>query len=154
LISANSQRARWMLNASADAVVLDTGSGIIEPDPLAIWEAEFEGRVECSGVACEPPSDDLPGINFSRFPMELSVVARGSSSKGLSLSLVGELARQILDIPSPIPAQIVLEGCWFLIDKEVVAETVEILAGKGISVIGRINIGQLIWLRGKDRPDC
>ncbi len=151
MISANSQRARWMLNASADAVVLDTGSGIIEPDPLAIWEAEFEGRVECSGVACEPPSDDLPGINFSRFPMELSVVARGSSSKGLSLSLVGELARQILDIPSPIPAQIVLEGCWFLIDKEVVAETVEILAGKGISVIGRINIGQLIWLRGKDR---
>ena len=151
MISENNRHARWILSALADAVVLDSGSGLIEPESLAIWEAEFEGRVESSGFVVTRPSVDLPGIDFSRFPMDLSVVARGSSSEGLSLVLAGGLGRQISDLPSPIPSQIVLDGCWFLIDEEVVAETAKTLSEIGIPVAGRINIGQLIWLRGKDR---
>lgn len=151
MISENSQHARWILNTSGDAVILDTGSVLVEPGALAIWEAEFEGRVEGFGLTFVRPSDDLPMIDFSRFPMDLAVVARGSSSEGLSLSIAGDLGGKILDLPSPAPAQIVLDGCWFLIDADVVAETAEALAGKGIPVTGRINIGQLIWLRGKDR---
>jgi len=151
LIPENSRHARWALNAPGDAVVLDTGSGLIEPEALAIWEAEFEDSVEVSCFAVARPSDDLPEIDFSRFPMDLAVVARGSSSEGLSLALAGDLGRHLLDLPSPVPAQIVFDGCWFLIDRDVVAETAETLAGKGIPVTGRINIGQLVWLRGKDR---
>ena len=151
MIPENSRHARWALNAPGDAVVLDTGSGLIEPEALAIWEAEFEDSVEVSCFAVARPSDDLPEIDFSRFPMDLAVVARGSSSEGLSLALAGDLGRHLLDLPSPVPAQIVFDGCWFLIDRDVVAETAETLAGKGIPVTGRINIGQLVWLRGKDR---
>lgn len=150
MISENNRHARWVLSASADTVVLDTGSGLVEPEALAIWEAEFEGRVESSGFIVARPSDDLPVIDFSRFPMDLTVVARGSSSEGLSLSIAGDLCGKILGLPSPVPAQIVLDGCWFLIDADVVAETAEALAGKGIALTGRINIGHLIWLRGKD----
>lgn len=150
-MSENSQYAHWTLSASADTVVLETGSGFVEPDAIEIWEAEFEGRVKSSGFTVARPSDDLSGINFSRFPMDLSVVARGSSSEGLSLILAGDLDGHILDLPSLVPAQIVFDGCWFLIDGTVVAETAETLAEKGIAVTGRINIGQLIWLRGKDR---
>ena len=151
MILENSQHARWILGASADAIFLDTGSGLIEPKVLAIWEAEFEDKKEVSGFFVSRPSADIPGINFSRFPMDLSVVARGSSSEGLSLSIAGDVDRRLLDIPFPVPAQIILDGYWLLIDEDVVAETVETLAGKGIPVKGRINIGQLIWLRGKDR---
>lgn len=151
MIPENSHRARWALSASEDAVILVTGSGLVNPDALAIWEAEFEGRVESSGFSVTRPSDDLPGIDFSRFSMDLSVVARGSSSEGLSLALAGDLRKHILELPSPVPTQIVMDGCWFLIDGDVVAETVETLAEIGIAVNGRINIGQLIWLRGKDR---
>jgi SNF2 family DNA or RNA helicase len=152
VISGNSRYARWTLSASADAIVLDTGSELIEPEALEIWEAEFEDRAEISGFAVRRPSDDLPGINFSRFPMDLAVVARGTSSGDLSLSFAGILlGRQLLDIPSPVPAQIVTDQHWFLIDSHIVAETAEILAAKGISVAERINIGQLVWLRGRDR---
>lgn len=151
MISENRQHARWILNASGNAVALDTGSKPVEPDALAIWEAEFEGKVEGFGLTFGRPSDDLPEIDFSRFPMDLTVVARGSSSEGLSLSIAGDLCGKILGLPSPVPAQIVFDGCWFLIDGTVVAETAETLAEKGIAVTGRINIGQLIWLRGKDR---
>lgn len=151
MISENSQHARWILSATADSVFLDTVSGLIEPEVLAIWEAEFENKVEVSGFTVARPSDDLPGINFSRFPMELTVVARGSSSEGLSLTIAGNLGRRLLDIQSPVPAQIVLDGCWFLIDGDILAETTDILTRKGIPVTGRINVGQLVWLRGKDR---
>ena len=151
LISENSPRACWASSASADAVYLDTGSGLVEPEALAIWEAEFEGKVEVSGFAVTRPSDDIPGIDFSRFPMDLTAVARGSPSEGLSLSIAGDVGRRLLDIPFPVPAQLVLDGCWFLIDGDVVAETAETLTEKGIPVKGQINIGQLIWLRGKDR---
>jgi SNF2 family DNA or RNA helicase len=151
LISVNGQHARWILNVSADAVVLNTGSELIEPESLTIWEAEFEGRVEVSGFTVVHPSDDLPDVDFSRFPMDLSVVASGSSGAGLSLSIAGDLGKKLLNLPFPAPAQIVHDGCWFFIDEDVVAKTVEVLAGKGMSVTGRINIGQLIWLRGKDR---
>lgn len=151
MISENNQHARWILSALADRVVLDTGSGLVEPEALAIWEVEFESRVEISGFTVARPSDDLPKIDFSRFPMELSVVARGSSSEGLSLALASDLEGHISELPSPVPSQIVLDGRWFLIDKEVVDETVKVLTDKYIPVAGRINIGQLIWLRGKDR---
>lgn len=151
LILENRQRARWIVNASTDTVLLDTGSEIIEPGALAIWEAEFEGRIEVSGFAVTPPSDDIPTINFSRFPMDLAVVARGSSSEGLSLSIAGGVGKRLLDILPPVPTQIILDGCWFLIDRDIVAETADTLAGKGIPITGRINIGQLVWLRGKDR---
>jgi SNF2 family DNA or RNA helicase len=139
------------LSASADAIVLDTGSGLVEPEPLVIWEAEFEGRAEVSGFDVVLPSDDLPDIEFSRFPMDLSVLARGSSSMGLSLTLSGDLGGKCIDLSSPIPLQIVCDGRWFLIDHNLVAETESALAGKGMSVKGAINIGQLIWLRGKNR---
>lgn len=151
MTSENSRHARWTLNASGDAVVLDTGSGFVKPEELSIWEAEFEDRAECSGFVVTRPSNDLPKINFSRFPMELVVVARGSSSEGLSLTLAGDFGRSMLDLPFPVPVQIVVDGYWFLIDKAVVADTVETLAKKSITATGRINIGQLIWLRGKDR---
>jgi SNF2 family DNA or RNA helicase len=150
-MSENNRHARWVLNASASAIVLDTGSGLVEPAAIAIWEAEFEDRMEVSGFAVLHPSDDLPKIDFSRFPMDLSVVAKGSSSVGLSLALAGDLGRKLMELPFPVPVQIVYDGRWFLIDGDVVAETAEALAGKGMAITERINIGQLIWLRGKDR---
>jgi len=146
----NSRRARWALSVSSGLIVLDTDSGIIEPEALSIWEAEFEGRVENSGCVVSRPSDDLPSISFSRFPIALSVVVRGSS-KGVTLAIAGDFSGRFIDIPTPVPSQIVHEGYWFIIDKDVVAETAKILAEKGIPFTGRINIGQLIWLRGKDR---
>lgn len=151
MTSENSRHARWTLNASGDAIVLDSGSGFVEPEVLSIWEAEFEDRAECSGFAVTRPSNDLPKLNFSRFPMELVVVARGSPREGLSLAIAGDFGMNISDLPSPAPVQIVVDGYWFLIDKTVISNTTETLAEKGIPVTGRINIGQLIWLRGKDR---
>ena len=147
----NNRRAHWIISAGKDAVALDTGTEVIEPDPVWIWEAEFEGRTDISGHVVSCPSDDLPKLEFSRFPLDLTVVTRGSTKTGLTLFISCNIDGIYFDLPSPAPQQIILSGRWFFIDGKLIEETTSIIADKHMSVAGPINIGQLIWLRGKNR---
>jgi SNF2 family DNA or RNA helicase len=143
--------ARWVLAPGAKKIILSTGSSFAEPEPMAIWEAEFDGRTEISGLAVSRPSDDLPEIEFSRFPIEISITASGSTARGMQIALTGMLDGKLIELSIPPPSQIVSENNWGLVELDALDEITRSLSGKGISPSKRINVGQLIWLRGKDR---
>ncbi len=140
-------KARWILGPDGDRLLLDTGSGTIEPDAMSIWEAEFDEREEIGGFSISRPSDAFPDIEFSQFPLEMAAAARGSGAEGLRVSLTGRIGNELADIPLPVPGQIIIRGCWKLVERETAEEMAKALAPKAIPLSGRINIGQLIWLR-------
>lgn len=141
-------QARWTVDSGLNRIVLVTGSGQIEPVALDIWDAEFGAITNVAGYRVVRPSEDLPSIEFSRFPLELSLTARGSMVSGLNVALTGKSGKSTIDIPNPAPAQVLSDGCWTLIECETIDELEQALSAKGIAVSGKINIGQLIWLRG------
>lgn len=148
--SDNLRRARWVLNAAGNAVVLNTGFASVLTEPISIWEAEFECSGEVSGISVMRPSDDLPNIKFERFAMDLSIIVRGSMSEGLCLTIAGDVGTRMVDLASPIAKQVVYDGRWFFIDGDVVDDTLRLLGERGIPYEGQINIGHLIWLRSQD----
>ena len=146
-MSGTNHRARWILSGSANAVFLDAGLEVTRPKAIEIWEAEFESRTDFSGFAVVRPSDDLSNISFSRFPLDLSLAVRGSSSEGIFLFLVANYEGCLLEVPEASLDQILVKDCWYLIDENLVSEIIYALANKALSLSGRVNLGQLVWLR-------
>lgn len=149
MTSATTDRAHWVFVQDTGRIALRMPQGIVEPGAMTIWEAEFDGRTEFDGLAVGRPSNDLPEIGFARAAAEVVLVAAGSMVEGLRLYAALMSARKI-ELPVPAPSQIVVDGRWTLIDQDALHETEVLLTERGISIGGRINIGQLVWLRAAD----
>lgn len=142
--------ARWILSPEASKILLSIESGASEPCALDIWDAEFGDKTVIDGFKVSRPSEDLPQIEFSRFPLDLSMTIRGSLTSGLRVALAGKMGADQIDIPVPAPSQIVFGGCWHLVESEMIEEIGQVLSERSIPLSGHINVGQLIWLRRQD----
>lgn len=145
------QAGHWVISETSPKIILATQAGIITPDSLSIWEAEFEGNGSIAGFQVSSPSTDLPQLEFSRFPIDLVVVLTGTAAEGLNIRIVGIDGTRVVDIPTSDTDQLIIENTWYPIDRPSSAKAFRILGEENISVPGKINIGQLIWLRGNDR---
>ncbi len=135
-------RATWALDQRGKAVVLRHGRSTIRVDPIKIWEAQFEDRTKIDGLVVTRPSSDLPQLDFSRFPLDVSLKAQGSLNAGFSL------AWATLDSEIDIrDSQIVENRRWFMLDRETLDSTISSLATRSIICPGPITLGQLVWLR-------
>ena len=139
--------ASWILAPDRERFLLCTSSKAIEPDAMTIWEAEFDKREEIGGLPVSRPSVAFPEIEFSRFPLEIMAAVYGSGTEELRVSLVGRIHSELIDVPVPVPSQIIIRNYWTLVDREMADELAKALASKAIPLSGRINIGQLIWMR-------
>lgn len=138
----------WIRDNRSPRILLKKGDIITDPGGLAIWEAEFEGK-SIEGVNTRRPSEDLPDIRFSRFIMDVNIHLEGTGVKKLSVSFVGTRAQQFFSLGNLETNQLVYDNTWYALDAAF-TETLKLLTEKKITVPGLINLGQLIWLRGKD----
>jgi SNF2 family DNA or RNA helicase len=138
----------WIRDDQSPRILLKTGNTITDPGGLAIWEAEFDGKA-IEGITWRRPSEDLSDIKFSRFTLDVSIKIEGTGIRHLTASFVGKRAQQYVDLGRVESDQVVVNNTWYAL-YETFSETRKILAEHKLQVPGTINLGQLIWLRGKE----
>lgn len=143
---------RWVLDEASLRIGISTEAGVIIPSGLSIWESEFEGNSEAEGIPVSRPSEDLPQIQFSRFPIEMAIVVSGTTANGLQVRLVGTDGTVSKDLPPNDPDQILIANVWYPVDRDLCCATFRALSEAGISPPCKINIGQLIWIRSTELP--
>ncbi len=145
----NIYNARWSQDETRTKLVLLSGDREVEIPAMAIWEAQFE-KSQIEGFETQAPSEDLPNLKFSRFPLEVGLMISGSGLKDLSIHFSTVTNQTFISLNSI--DQTINNGTWYPLDVSL-QEALDALDEKGIQVPGKINVGQMIWLKGKDRLD-
>lgn len=149
-------RPRWI---SVDGrIALEHPDGTRNyPSAVQIVGAEHKNRFDINGVHVESrPSDDVPDVSFSRFPLDarLAVSSWQSDQESVPLcwlALVGEDATIPLpSLPEP-PDQVLAADDWFPLVPEQIAEIADILAELSIPALGPISLRQYLDLLNQNR---
>src|SRR5262249_45005707 len=99
------------------------------PDAKEIWMSVFAERASSGQPPwAAPPAVAIPDLRFSRFPAEPALLVTGNLLDGLLTQLVASVGAAAIPLrwtasASP-PDQVVIDGCWYPIDAEGLAETV------------------------------
>jgi SNF2 family DNA or RNA helicase len=141
--------AKWILKFDNTCIQLETEKGIMDLPAMAVWEAEFERKM-IDGYQHSLPSADLSDIRFSRFPIDIGLLIKGTDYSDLSICFAAVRGENTQPLDHISIDQVIHENVWYILD-EAVAETIGQLALKNMVVPGPINTGDLIWLRGRDR---
>ena len=138
---------KWFINEDMLALKAPDGK-ILVPSAHEIYAAEFkpfasEGILKDAG----PPSAVFSELNFSKFPLQLSInVTVGSSSECNVVVKRSEVFCEVKEVFKREADHIIVDNTWYPFVKGTLEETRELLSSAEIDGTGRINLSQYMAL--------
>lgn len=150
----SSQAPKWCLSNDGTQVIVCQGDARILVSGMAIWDAEYDHPSNPESLPLSSPSDDLPDISFSRFPAELVLELRGALAGGPVASAMLRIDGVLYEPPGfPAADQVVLNGTWYLVDKESRDSVSELLSGIGTATDHKLTLREYLRLKAdQDSP--
>jgi SNF2 family DNA or RNA helicase len=144
-------KAEWLIKD--DYLVLKSpDESIWLPQAIDIFQAEYrEKRLICD-KEITAPSQDLPEIAFSKYPLKLNLVIGASDdpSKGLlKLEMRATLGDVIISIKSPMNRQadqIIFEKKWYAFVSGALDDAKKLLNGAKVAPEGYLSLQQMFYL--------
>ncbi len=136
----SSQAPKWCLSTDGTQVIVCQGDARILVSAMAIWDAEYDHPLNPGSLPLSSPSDDLPDISFSRFPAEVVLELRGALTGGPVASAMLRIDGALYASPGSAADQVVLNGTWYLVDKESRDSVNEVLSGIGTATDHKLTL--------------
>lgn len=142
---------RWIVDSSAVKLVASDG-GVATPTALEIYDCEFEGLREVSGVKVQRPSDDIDGLRFESTVAPIAPALRQHADGSIRLSLELATADRATIESWPESDQLIVADRWYALLPGSVDSRV-VLESEGIQLGGPLNVKQVLWLLWHEELD-
>lgn len=141
-----SENTKWYRDVDRVSLRLESGE-LLPVTAMEVFQAAFGAASTFHGVKLKRPSEDIPGLRFSRFPAEPAVRLR-SSHAALSVEVGVKVGGDFLTFPGKSD-QLIYKDEWFPVQLDALAELSEWLSGVQGFSNGHGTLATLIALRTK-----
>lgn len=143
MVSAN----KWILSDNVIALE-DLDGSITFPSAREVFLSNFTdgGPADNAETPAERPQDALPFLTFSRFPARPAIQLSGAPPDLLRATF-GVLVRDSFHLLPPNRDQLIVDGCWYPVDPEIVAEAQRWSASLGIRFGVALSLPELVYIR-------
>ena len=144
--------ASWYIDAAGQLSLLLPGGEVVKPTASEVIGAEYKGRlfIRRENVPCRP-SEALPAIKFSRYPLDIRIDLIPPSSDltrrarcQLALLKNGKPCLREINLNDN---QILVGNEWFPLPPDAIDEIRAMLAKAGIDELGELSLRQYLCLR-------